>query len=191
MGVGSWHMTDTCHGIGAACGGGTKRSIYGKGASATRPVALSAWESHWRGRQQCDSKAVSATRFKPLMVMWKCLAARSSLMQLCMMRSGSSTGIISHPISAHSLLPIIFSYRTGTVSTLSRDAFQPHTRQTPDIYAFQPRINWSPDRVGFVAPRSYALFRWIRGLGRIVWTHLYLQYVTHLVSFLSFPPPSS
>ncbi|KAJ7711156.1 hypothetical protein B0H14DRAFT_3639992 [Mycena olivaceomarginata] len=48
-----------------------EKSIYGEGASATRPLALSARESHCQDRQQCDSthsRGVSATRFKLSMV---------------------------------------------------------------------------------------------------------------------------
>jgi hypothetical protein len=47
MGVGSWHMTNTCHGVGAACGWGTKR-FCGPGSgsdgimgNSARRIALS------------------------------------------------------------------------------------------------------------------------------------------------------
>jgi hypothetical protein len=118
---------------------------------------------------------------------WKCLPARSSLMRLYMMCSGSSTGVISYPISYS--LSIIYhfslSHRFPSVPICTVPRRDPaYTRITLDLTATHKR---SPDRVGLDALRSYVPSRWIGGFGWIVWTPSSPQYIIQLVSYFSFP----
>jgi hypothetical protein len=80
-------------------------------------------------------------------------------MLLCVMHLGSSSGVISHHILLIVYYPSLFPIAQVPFYTIPRRVQAVYTI-TLDFTATNKR---SPDRVGFVAPCSYALFRWIRG----------------------------